>query len=50
MRFIMMILFAASEIAPYATTGGLGEVLAALPRYVAEIGHDVVVVLPGFCL
>ena len=48
MRFIMMILFAASEIAPYATTGGLGEVLAALPRYVAEIGHDVVVVLPGY--
>ena len=48
MRFVMMILFAASEIAPYASTGGLSEVLAALPRFVSEIGHDVVVVLPGY--
>lgn len=44
----MTILFAASEVAPDACTGGLGEVLAALPRYTAEQGHEVAVVLPGY--
>jgi starch synthase len=44
----MTILFAASEVAPDACTGGLGEVLAALPRYVAEQGHETAVVLPGY--
>ncbi len=44
----MMILFAASEVAPFASTGALGEVLAVLPRLVSEMGHDVVVVLPGY--
>jgi starch synthase len=44
----MTILFAASEVAPDATTGGLGEVLASLPRFLEAMGHDVVVVLPGY--
>jgi starch synthase len=47
----MTVLFAASEIAPEASTGGLGEVLAALPRYVgasAQDGHEVAVALPGY--
>jgi starch synthase len=47
----MTVLFAASEIAPEACTGGLGEVIAALPRYVSAPGrsnHDVAVVLPGY--
>ena len=44
----MMILFAASEVAPFASTGALGEVLAVLPRLVSEMGHDAVVVLPGY--
>lgn len=47
----MSVLFAASEIAPEACTGGLGEVLAALPRYVHTSGHggqDVAVALPGY--
>ncbi len=44
----MTILFAASEVAPDACTGGLGEVLAALPRYMAEQGHATAVVLPGY--
>ena len=48
MHDFMTILFAASEAAPFATTGGLGEVLAALPRFVSECGHEVVVVLPGY--
>jgi starch synthase len=47
----MTVLFAASEIAPEACTGGLGEVLAALPRYISTSesgGHDVAVALPGY--
>jgi starch synthase len=44
----MTILFAASEVAPDAATGGLGEVLASLPRFLEALGHDVVVVLPGY--
>lgn len=44
----MTILFAASEVAPDAATGGLGEVLASLPRSLERLGHEVVVVLPGY--
>ncbi len=44
----MRILFAASEVAPEASTGGLGEVIAALPRFVAGKGHEVAVALPGY--
>jgi starch synthase len=44
----MTILFAASELAPDAATGGLGEVLSSLPRFVEASGHDVVLVVPGY--
>jgi starch synthase len=40
------ILFVASEMAPYAKTGGLADVMAALPRQLHRAGHDVRVVLP----
>ena len=30
-----------SELAPFAKTGGLGDVAAALPRWLARAGHDV---------
>lgn len=36
----------ASEAFPYAKTGGLGDVLAALPPALADMGHQVGVVLP----
>ena len=36
----------ASEAFPYAKTGGLGDVLAALPAALAAMGHQVGVVLP----
>ena len=38
----------ASEASPYAKTGGLGDVLAALPPALARAGVDVTVVLPGY--
>ena len=42
----MNVLFVASEMAPFAKTGGLADVVAALPKYLASAGHDVRVVLP----
>jgi len=39
---------AASEAAPYAKTGGLADVLGALPAALAALGHDVAVVLPRY--
>ncbi len=44
----LKILFAASEAAPYAKTGGLGEVVGDLPRYLHLLGHDVRIVLPRY--
>lgn len=45
----MNILFAASEAAPFIKTGGLGDVLHALPRQLAqEEGQQVSVVLPYY--
>ena len=44
----MKILFVASEAAPFIKTGGLGDVIAALPRALAARGHDVLVVLPRY--
>ena len=37
----MKILMAASEVVPFAKTGGLGDVAAALPRQLYRDGHDV---------
>lgn len=42
----MNILFVAAEMAPYAKVGGLADVMAALPRGLAQAGHSVSVVLP----
>jgi len=40
------ILFAASEVAPYAKTGGLAAVAGSLPAAMTRLGHEVTVVLP----
>jgi starch synthase len=42
------ILFVASEAAPFAKTGGLGDVISALPRALAARGHDILVVIPRY--
>ncbi len=42
----MNILFAASEAVPYASTGGLGDVLGSLPKAIAQRGHNCAVVIP----
>jgi starch synthase len=48
MMCAVRILFVSSEVSPYAKTGGLGDVSAALPRYLARLGHDVRVFLPFY--
>ncbi|MEO6029760.1 MAG: glycogen synthase GlgA [Candidatus Binatia bacterium] len=42
------ILMAASEMSPFAATGGLGDVLGALPPALAALGAEVHVVLPAY--
>jgi starch synthase len=44
----MHIVFAASECAPWAKTGGLGDVVSALPRTLVKLGHKVSVFIPYY--
>jgi starch synthase len=44
----MRIVFAASECAPWVKTGGLGEVVGALPRQIVSLGHEVSVFVPYY--
>jgi len=44
----MRILFIASEALPYAKTGGLADVIEALPRALVKLGHEVAVFLPRY--
>lgn len=44
----MKVLFVASESHPFIKTGGLGDVIGALPKALKELGIDVRVVLPKY--
>lgn len=44
----MRILFTASEALPYAKTGGLADVIEALPRALVKLGYEVAVFLPRY--
>jgi len=44
----LRILMIASEGVPYVKTGGLADVIGALPRALKRLGHDVRVILPGY--
>jgi starch synthase len=44
----MRILMVASEAVPFAKTGGLADVLGALPRALARLGHQVDVAIPRY--
>ena len=44
----MHIVFAASECAPWAKTGGLADVVSALPRTLVKLGHKVSVFIPYY--
>jgi starch synthase len=44
----MNIVFAASEGVPFSKTGGLADVVGALPRALAALGHNVSVYLPRY--
>jgi starch synthase len=44
----LRILMAASEVTPFAKTGGLGDVLGALPVALQELGASIHVVMPAY--
>ena len=46
----MHIVFAASECVPFAKTGGLADVIGALPQEIAKLGHEVTVYLPLYAV
>jgi len=44
----MKILLAASEVVPFAKTGGLADVAGALPLALEELGQEVIIVMPRY--
>ena len=46
----LKILFVSAEMSPFAKTGGLADVAGSLPKALAEMGHDIRVVMPKYRL
>ncbi len=46
----MRVVFAASECVPFAKTGGLADVVGALPQELVKLGHEVTVYLPLYAV
>jgi starch synthase len=44
----LRVLLLSAEVTPFAKTGGLGDVTAALARYLNEAGHDARLFMPGY--
>ena len=44
------ILMISSEMVPFAKTGGLADVVGALPVHLKKMGHDVRVVIPNYSM
>ena len=44
----MKVAFVASEGVPFSKTGGLADVVGALPKALAALGHEVEVILPRY--
>jgi starch synthase len=44
----LKVLFVTPECAPWVKTGGLGDVSGALPRALAQLGHEVRVLMPAY--
>ncbi|MEW5317297.1 MAG: hypothetical protein WDW38_008608 [Sanguina aurantia] len=45
---VMKVVMVGAECAPWSKTGGLGDVMAALPKALARRGHRVMVVVPRY--
>lgn len=44
----MRVLFVSPEAEPLAKTGGLADVVGSLPKYLAELGHEVKIIIPRY--
>ena len=44
----MKIVYLASEVAPFYKSGGLADVLGALPKKMQELGHEVSIIMPKY--
>lgn len=44
----MKILFVASEVVPYAKSGGLADVAGSLPKELLKLGHDISIIMPKY--
>ena len=48
MKSPLKIVMISSEVAPFAKTGGLADVVGALPQVLRGMGHEVIVVMPRY--